>query len=729
MEDTPDTPSIRQIALFGEMKFYRVHPSTMTRTPITVRFKTSKARLLLAYLLLHPNQPHNREFLAALFWPENEETGRDRLRDALSSIRSALREAEISDEMLLTTNSTVRVTVPDDFQTDVAAFDQALLRAESHRPDQGDNEHIAALEEAVALYAGPLLHADVDIKDAEEWIAPLRTRYSLLFDDILSQLTMLYTAQDDVKRALFYARRSAENNPAEPEPAEMVRVLSERLQQMERANVTRLLGKREILPVTAAETVFPAPAPAPMEPTLAPVASAHASAPNPPPASSDAQSAPLARKGRPFRRSRRLFAGSAVSVALLGVLGGIYITRMRVPTKPPVMTPNQYDATLSLYLRELTGTTSHHGRLDIAIKIRELGKNAHYRDQVKGLSLVALEKALIIFQEEKDTWNVVDTLITLAIVTLLRGERPQAIQYIEKASRTLAPLERGIAKADDLQAIAEWAIDAGEYNLVQANLDTSLKIAQRGTSERHRLRVAFVLWNQGCYDSDMGNYTAAKQHLREAADRLTAFKDQAETRAAVLGNLGETYAREGDAAQAEAYYQEGLVVWEQKKHPAWVAIFKTRLAALSLARAEAIGISTRTQPADTAAGAKALEEAEKLCRDSLILLEDSNNPVACAGPQLVLGRVLHYQGKPETAYKLLNEGVDTRKQVGNPLRVAEALEILALYESQTGNFISGRKHAQEAGDWRKKAGTSIIPPCDQAKLAGMRATLGLPPLK
>ena len=57
---------------------------------ITVDVGRRKASALLAYLAL-TNQPHNRDALAALLWPEYDQAGaRTALRQALKALKAAL---------------------------------------------------------------------------------------------------------------------------------------------------------------------------------------------------------------------------------------------------------------------------------------------------------------------------------------------------------------------------------------------------------------------------------------------------------------------------------------------------------------------------------------------------------------------------------------------------------------------------------------------------------------
>src|SRR5690606_7463258 len=78
--------------------------------PIT-NFATDKVRALLAYLAVEADRPHRRDTLAALLWPEWDDSGaRGNLRLALHRLREALDAAApaLSDVVFDVTRETVR---------------------------------------------------------------------------------------------------------------------------------------------------------------------------------------------------------------------------------------------------------------------------------------------------------------------------------------------------------------------------------------------------------------------------------------------------------------------------------------------------------------------------------------------------------------------------------------------------------------------------------------------
>jgi non-specific serine/threonine protein kinase len=111
--------------------------------------RSRREQWLLALLVLRHPREISRDWLAATLWPENEESqARFYLRKSLSNLRNAL-GAEAA-RLLAPTPRTVRLDLTGAF-VDVVVFDSAMARYASAASPAD------ALQEAVALYRGPLL--------------------------------------------------------------------------------------------------------------------------------------------------------------------------------------------------------------------------------------------------------------------------------------------------------------------------------------------------------------------------------------------------------------------------------------------------------------------------------------------------------------------------------------------------------------------------------------------
>jgi WD40 repeat protein/DNA-binding SARP family transcriptional activator len=173
-------------------------------------FKSDKVRALLAYLAVGANQPHRREMLAGLLWPNfSERSARTNLRDALANLRRVINDHQASPAFLATTPQTIQFNGISNYWLDTATFTAAL------RGDDAGQSAISALEDVLALYRGPFL-AGFSIADSagfEEWVLLKREEFGRLMSKALRRLADYYQHQEAYDRALRYARQWADLEP------------------------------------------------------------------------------------------------------------------------------------------------------------------------------------------------------------------------------------------------------------------------------------------------------------------------------------------------------------------------------------------------------------------------------------------------------------------------------------------------------------------------------------
>lgn len=174
------------LRLLGTMELH-------VRGQVLRQFGGRTAALLLARLALAPRKAHPRETLVDLIWPDAElDAGRNRLRNALSVLRSALAAAGC-EEMLLADRESVRLA-PGALACDVQRFEEAVGRQQ-----WVDARH---------TYAGELLPGHF-----EEWVLEERQRLACLAERIPAGLPELSSAEQQamglIDRASLLARRGA----------------------------------------------------------------------------------------------------------------------------------------------------------------------------------------------------------------------------------------------------------------------------------------------------------------------------------------------------------------------------------------------------------------------------------------------------------------------------------------------------------------------------------------
>jgi predicted ATPase/DNA-binding SARP family transcriptional activator len=200
-----------------ERKLQAVKAPDETTTPFTLRLlgpfealvngvplprlHSRKGHWLLALLALRAGRELERDWLACLLWPDSPEAeARASLRNSLADLRRALGPAAARLQ------SPTRRTLCLDLAgaaVDVRAFDAALARGQERSDDGG-----ASLEQAVALYRGPLLE-----DCAEEWAFEERQRYGQAYLTARETLAAQALAAGDPAAAERHLRLAVATDP------------------------------------------------------------------------------------------------------------------------------------------------------------------------------------------------------------------------------------------------------------------------------------------------------------------------------------------------------------------------------------------------------------------------------------------------------------------------------------------------------------------------------------
>jgi DNA-binding SARP family transcriptional activator len=161
---------------------------------------------LAAYLALNM-QAHSREALAALFWPEFDQTR------SLAALRRVLIELKgiVPPESLTITRQSIGLRLTDDLWIDVKLFED-LIRVSR---EQTAPESILSLNQAVHLYSSDFMNGfTLDASaDFDTWQMTEQEALRLKFAQALRQLVDLYSQQADYKQAITYAIRDLALDP------------------------------------------------------------------------------------------------------------------------------------------------------------------------------------------------------------------------------------------------------------------------------------------------------------------------------------------------------------------------------------------------------------------------------------------------------------------------------------------------------------------------------------
>ena len=103
---------------------------TLNGNPV-IGFESDKVRALLVYLAVESDQPHRREKLAGLLWPEYvERSARASLRNALANLRLVIGDQKAQPSFLLITRQTIQYNRYCDYELDILSF-TTLVEAKS----------------------------------------------------------------------------------------------------------------------------------------------------------------------------------------------------------------------------------------------------------------------------------------------------------------------------------------------------------------------------------------------------------------------------------------------------------------------------------------------------------------------------------------------------------------------------------------------------------------------
>ncbi len=180
--------------------------------------KAHKPLVLLAYLAVEADRPHQRAHLAALFWPDHSERqALQNLRQTLSRLRRALRDNDARPSHLLVDSQTVQFNRESDYWLDVDEFrhTMASTRKHPHRRLAVCPTCVNRLSYAETLYRGEFL-AEIPGTDSallDEWLFLTRERLAYQARIALRSLVEAALARGDLEHARHYALRLTDMDP------------------------------------------------------------------------------------------------------------------------------------------------------------------------------------------------------------------------------------------------------------------------------------------------------------------------------------------------------------------------------------------------------------------------------------------------------------------------------------------------------------------------------------
>lgn len=140
---------------------------------------------LLCYLLVHGDQFHSREKLAAMLWENSSDVqAKQYLRRTLWQLQSSFNgEINLQPELILVDADWLQVNTEAGFWCDVKQFEEAFYAAEGTRGHALDESTAHGLRNAAQLYQGDLLESWY-----QDWCLVARERLQNMFLMMLDKL-------------------------------------------------------------------------------------------------------------------------------------------------------------------------------------------------------------------------------------------------------------------------------------------------------------------------------------------------------------------------------------------------------------------------------------------------------------------------------------------------------------------------------------------------------------
>ncbi len=191
-----------QLYLFGSPRL------ASNGQPLVIKLR--KALALFVYLAV-TRQPHSRDALATLFWPEkDQQSARANLRRTLYDLTQFLKEA-LGEDLLAVEPETIALRTDLPLWIDTVAFQQTVAAwlPRAAADCSLDEAARAALVQAAELYQADFLEGFTlpDAPAFEEWQFFRRDELRQHYTRLLQQLMQCYEASGDSERAITYARR------------------------------------------------------------------------------------------------------------------------------------------------------------------------------------------------------------------------------------------------------------------------------------------------------------------------------------------------------------------------------------------------------------------------------------------------------------------------------------------------------------------------------------------
>ncbi len=194
--------------------------------------RAKRIEALLIFLAMEASRPHRREMLIGLLFPDMpDDAARTNLRQTLSRLRRAIKDAKAQPSFLLTSRESTQFNPASRHTVDVVQFQEGLAGCQQHRGvrDSACAACMARAETAVSHYQGPFLDGFFleDSSAFEEWLLGYRQQLQEMALAALDELAQFHERRGEYEQAADFARQQLAIEPwREPAQQQLMRALA-----------------------------------------------------------------------------------------------------------------------------------------------------------------------------------------------------------------------------------------------------------------------------------------------------------------------------------------------------------------------------------------------------------------------------------------------------------------------------------------------------------------------
>ena len=323
-----------------------------------------------------------------------------------------------------------------------------------------------------------------------------------------------------------------------------------------------------------------------------------------------------------------------------------------------------------------TSNESSAAELQKAAEVFAQARQIHLREgPAKALPLY--ERALALYQQEKDRKGEAITIGVMGIVFKSLGQHTRALEYFERSLRMKRDLGDRLEESKTLVNMGLLYWDTSAYDKALQSYNEALAIAKEIRDSKVE---AAALNNLGLVYDELGDYRRSLEMYNQA---LALYSEPSSGMSDAIGNIGGKNLLLGEYAEALRYYERARAVDEQLELKPKLAVDLENIG-LSL-----IGLGRATEALPI------LDRAISLAREAGLVKDEADSRKARASALVQLGRYSEALDQYAETRKIY-EQAGVKAEAAFKQQLVEALGDLGSLELRLGDAVSAEKDFRRA---------------------------------